>query len=349
MEITQDKLIGKTFMSPMLDYVLIGGAWSILAVAYLLFRPETTITLDGDVFWMVTLLVNSAHFAASTVRLYSKAEYYKEFSFLTFVVPAITLLVLSFCIIFPTTLGKYLMLTYLIWSPFHFAKQTYGLSLMYTFRNGLKVDSREKRIIYWVCMLPFIFSIGTNTTGFIAWITSPDLLSNTPFLYRIPSTAYYFLMPIVYMGPIMLYVGSWLTKDRPLPLIVPLMMIANGVWFTTLPFIEAFVVATIAHSIQYLAILLVYHVREQTASGDTGHAWYYYAAKFYGACVVLGYALFSLLPFVFVWMGSNYAQSALLVLAMINIHHFVVDAYIWRLRIPTNRVALADKMVPAQA
>lgn len=37
----------------------------------------------------------------------------------------------------------------------------------------------------------------------------------------------------------------------------------------------------------------------------------------------------------------------LLVTATINIHHFVVDRYIWRLRSPSNAGALAD--VPARA
>lgn len=346
MEITRDRLIGKTFMNPTLDYLLIGSAWSVLLFVVLLFKPAI-LTASIENIWPIILLANSAHFAASTVRLYSKPEYYKEFSFLTFVFPAVALLVLGICVAFPNTLGKYLMLTYVLWSPFHFAKQIYGLSLMYTFRSGVKPNDGDKKLVYWVSMLPFLFAIGSQAPGFIAWATSPEILTGVPFLYNAKPLSTVILVPIVFLAPIILYVHIWRTKERPLPLIVPLMMIANGMWWTLFQFFEAFVISNIAHSIQYLAIMLVYHVREKTGSGESSHGWFYHAAKFYGVCVLLGFALFSIWPYMFVLMGASYAQSALLVLATINLHHFIVDAYIWRLRVPTNRVALSDSAIPA--
>ncbi|MFW2405444.1 MAG: hypothetical protein ACN4GT_11810, partial [Gammaproteobacteria bacterium] len=167
-----------------------------------------------------------------------------------------------------------------------------------------------------------------------------------PFFYQAKPLATAILTPLVFLGPAFLYAHLWRKKDRPLPLIVPLMMAANGIWWTLFPFLEAFIISNIAHSVQYLAITLVYHVREKGGPGQSEHGWFYHAAKFYGVCVLLGYVLFSVWPYVFVLMGASYAQSALLVLAMINIHHFVVDAYIWRLRVPANRVALAERAVP---
>ena len=46
---------------------------------------------------------------------------------------------------------------------------------------------------------------------------------------------------------------------------------------------------------------------------------------------MLGYGLFYCWPYAFVLTGFGLAESVLLVTATINIHHFVVDAYIWRL------------------
>ena len=34
--------------------------------------------------------------------------------------------------------------------------------------------------------------------------------------------------------------------------------------------------------------------------------------------------------------GFGWAQSVVLVIAAINVHHFIVDAYIWRLRRDPN-------------
>ena len=58
-------------------------------------------------------------------------------------------------------------------------------------------------------------------------------------------------------------------------------------------------------------------------------------------CVVLAYALFNCLPQAYVLAGFGLAESMLLVTAAINIHHFIVDAYIWRLgRSDTNRAVV---------
>lgn len=343
MDTTRERLIGNTFINPPLDYILIGGAWSLVVCAYLIFRPVSALGFDLDMMWPVMLLANSSHFAASTVRLYSKPEFYREFSFLTFVFPALCFLVLGICIAFPSTLGKYLQLTYLLWSPFHYAKQIYGLSLMYTFRSGVKPDNKEKQLIYWVCMVPFVFAILAQAPSFLVLATSPDLLEALPVLNGVSPAATSLLLPLIFIAPTFLFVGMWRAKGRPLPLIVPLMMITNGIWWSIMPFLEAFVISTIAHSIQYLAIMLVYHVREQTANGQSEHGWFYHAAKFYGACILLGYALFNLWPYIFVFMGASYAQSAILCIAMINLHHFIVDGYVWRLRVPVNQVALVAK------
>ena len=93
----------------------------------------------------------------------------------------------------------------------------------------------------------------------------------------------------------------------------------------------------------YLAITLIYHVREQMRKPDNHHGWAFHTSNFYAKCVLLGYALFNCWPYVFVWFGAGVAESMILVIATINIHHFIVDAYIWRLRVPANRTALADR------
>jgi hypothetical protein len=41
--------------------------------------------------------------------------------------------------------------------------------------------------------------------------------------------------------------------------------------------------------------------------------------------------------------------TAQLVVAIINIHHFVVDAYIWRLRRDPNLRTVVDRPLPAEA
>ncbi len=52
--------------------------------------------------------------------------------------------------------------------------------------------------------------------------------------------------------------------------------------------------------------------------------------------MTLGYLLFQCWPYFYVWAGFGLAESMLLGIAVINIHHFVVDAYIWKLRKDPN-------------
>jgi hypothetical protein len=103
------------------------------------------------------------------------------------------------------------------------------------------------------------------------------------------------------------------------------------------------------HSLQYLAILLVFHVKEQLARPENRRGWLHHAAWFYGACLLLGYALFQVWPLAYVAAGFGWAESVLLVTAVINIHHFVVDAYIWRLRRDPNYKVVTTGLVAAPA
>jgi hypothetical protein len=352
MKSLRQQLVGNCFLHPLWDYLLIGGVWSILLTFYWLVgrlvEPGREPYLNPDQLVWLVLLGNSAHFAASTVRLYSKPAYLREFSFLAFGFPIVTMAVLGLCVLFPGSGGRYLQVIYLTWAPFHYAKQIYGLSLMYSFRGGLKVDLANKRLIYWTCMMPFLYALmsGSSHMG-LGWLLPTEVVNANIGLRTALNGAKTTLTLLTFAMPMVLYWRIWKTKHQALPLIILFMMLANGLWWTGLSFLDAFVIATIAHGIQYMAIMLIYHVREQLAEPRNSHGWQYLAGSFYAKCVVLGYGLFNCWPFIFVWAGAGFAESMLMVIAAINIHHFIVDAYIWRLRVPENQKALADQ--PAAA
>ena len=81
------------------------------------------------------------------------------------------------------------------------------------------------------------------------------------------------------------------------------------------------------HSAQYLWITQYFARREQ------GAAW---AASRYWAAVVLGgLALFLPVP----WLASygahvDFTASVLIVTAVVNLHHFMIDGVVWKLRDP---------------
>jgi hypothetical protein len=113
--------------------------------------------------------------------------------------------------------------------------------------------------------------------------------------------------------------------------------------------------APLFHGVQYLTIAAIFHVREQTRRPENRRGWAFtwgssvYVGIFYGASVALGYVLFVMWPDAYVALGYEPLLTAQLVVAVINIHHFVVDAYIWRLRRDPNLRTVVGQPVPAEA
>ena len=63
----------------------------------------------------------------------------------------------------------------------------------------------------------------------------------------------------------------------------------------------------------------------------------------------LSYGLFNVLPHAYVLAGYGMVESMLLVTAAINVHHFIVDAYIWRLKKSDGNRRIVDQGLPAVA
>ncbi len=62
---------GRSFVSPVFDTMLIGGGLSLVVVGILLFVPGGESLANIELTYLL-LIGNSAHFASSTVRLYTK-------------------------------------------------------------------------------------------------------------------------------------------------------------------------------------------------------------------------------------------------------------------------------------
>jgi hypothetical protein len=56
----------------------------------------------------------------------------------------------------PGVLGRNLHSFYLTWSPYHHAAQAYGLAVVYAYRSGCLLGARDKKLLGWVSMLPFL-------------------------------------------------------------------------------------------------------------------------------------------------------------------------------------------------
>jgi len=256
--------------------------------------------------------------------------------------PLASLVVLALGLVFPGALGQNLLSLYLTWSPYHYAAQAYGIAVLYCYRSGTPWDESDKRWLRLSCFAPFLYSFLTIPGGGLSWLMPPAVLAD-PAAAAVRSLAATAAQVASFGGPLALFVRHQAAGRPRLPLISLLAVLANAVWLVMLSYQVAMVLAviTIFHGLQYLAILTIVHVKERMKRPDNHSAAWAHAAGFYARCLALGYLLFQVWPHAFVLAGFSYAESLLMVVSVINIHHFIVDAFIWRLRRDPSYAAAA--------
>lgn len=324
-------LLGRSFVHPLFDYALIGGGLSLVIAAIAVRNPGFTTALGFGTLAYLILFSNSAHFAASTVRLYTKPGAFETWPRLTMIVPLVSLAALAGCLMLPASIAHHAFALTLTWSPYHYAAQAYGLAVLYAYRSGCQLGTADKRLLWWTSLLPFVFVVVSGTEIGLDWLVPAAVLSAGP----VDATLRFLSHALPWAGIAaitLLFVKTWRSPGGPLPLISVLVLVTNAVWWFVLDPIGAFTWATIFHGVQYLAIAAIFHAREQVAREGNHRGVLHHVLWFYGASLLLGYGLFYCLPWGFTAAGFGLLQSVALVVAAINIHHFVVDAFIWRLR-----------------
>ena len=331
--------LGRSFVGPVFDSLWIGGAITFPAAAWLLFDGRGAVQVLGLSLPLLVLFVNQAHFAASTLRLYTKPGAVESHPFLAYALPIATFAVLGAAVASPAGLGRHLWALAMTWSPYHYAAQAFGLASMYSYRSGLALAPRERVLLRWACLMPFFRSLlGGAASGLgLGWILPPTWLGE-PHVAQAVVLGVGILDVLVFALPALFFlaVSRGARASGGVPLLALLPVLANGTWFVLFDALDAFVWATVFHGLQYLAVVSVFHAREQRALPGNARGALFHVAAFYVGCVALGYALFQCWPRAAVAAGFGVVESTFLVVAIVNVHHFIVDAYIWRLRRDPN-------------
>jgi hypothetical protein len=340
--------VGRPFVGPVFDVLVIGGGLSLLTVIGL--RATGWLgDLPRGVIPMLVLLANAAHFAASTVRLYTKPGAFRDLPFYTMTLPAVTLAVLTLAIVFSDRVGQPLYVLYLTWSPYHYAAQTYGLAAMYGIRSGSRLDAGDQRLLWATCMLPFVYAFVKAPNSGLGWLIPPWVYVQQPWVDPLRVGIEHTVGAAVFIVPALLVARVFRPNGSGLPLVSWLLILTNGVWWVVFTYLDAFVWATVFHGIQYLAIVAVFHLRDHPPASPGRFTWVPAVLRFYLACLALGWVLFEVWPYAYVAAGFTLAQSMLLTTAVINIHHFIVDRGIWRVRQDANYRIVVGESGPAVA
>lgn len=300
------------------------------------------------------LWVSLPHYGATLVRVYESREQIRRYS--VFTIWATALLAAWFAVgTWNTVLGSIMITLYLSWSPWHYSGQNYGIALMFLGRAGVSIEPRAKTALWWSFVLSYLVPLlhmhGSSAGLFYLRNVGDTNLGLLPL--GIPESVSMPLFALVlagYLVSLLYAVVSLLRIASPRALLPAAVVVASQALWIAVPYAGVRVAAwtgdgsqagflqaailwvAIAHAAQYLWITSYY---ARSSGGWQGGARYYARIFLFSSVVwtvpVVVFGSFAL-------GGATYAQGlALLLTALVNLHHFVLDGAIWKLR--NSRIA----------
>ncbi len=121
--------------------------------------------------------------------------------------------------------GRYLFALYLVWSPYHYSRQAYGLSVMYAYRSGCALEPADKRWILWACLVPFFWTL-SHPAGGLALVLPRGFYTGFPMRSAVAHT----LTVLSLASPAALFLWSRSRRGLALPLMCLVVIVSNAIW-----------------------------------------------------------------------------------------------------------------------
>jgi tetratricopeptide (TPR) repeat protein len=321
---------------PWVDLVVGCGAWSAPLLAVAAWTTTSQTHPWAVAFYFLAIVFNYPHFMATVYRAYRTREDFEKYKFFTL---HLTLLLLLTGILLHTSyrLLPWVFTLYVCWSPWHYTGQNYGLLLMFVRRSGASLAVAERRWLRASFVASYLMLLASFETG---GSNDPLILSlGLPDKLTVPARI---LLGLAFAVCAWLAlnksVSRWGTRAMAAPLVL---LVTQFLWFvlpTLLELRSAYQIPqtryssgilAVLHSAQYLWITSYYQRREALAGGQS--TWR--MAGYFATLVAGGIALFIPGP----WLVSyifrfDFTTSFLIFTALVNIHHFILDGAIWKLR-----------------
>ncbi len=300
-------------------------------------------------------LLASAHYGATALRAYERAEDRRGYALFT--LWSTLLLGAAFAAgVHVAVLGSWFVTVYLTWSPWHYALQNFGVAMTFLRRRGVDVAPRTRRLLHASFVLSFVLAAvamhGTRTdaayapgalrAGAIAFLPLGELLG-------VPVGSASVVLVAAGVAYAAATTGALWTLRRAArwsEIAPALVLIATQALWFSVP-----VLARHASVFGGLEPLSVEHAAYAFLWVGAGHAAQYlwftaWFAKAQGRsrshglfvfkALCAGSALWGVPALLFApgLLGRvPYDEGlALLVAALVNVHHFVLDGVVWKLR-----------------
>jgi tetratricopeptide (TPR) repeat protein len=287
-------------------------------------------------FYLLALLFNYPHFMATVYRAYHSYDEFTKYRVFTLHVALLLALAGIIAHLWSPVL-PWIFTLYICWSPWHYTGQNYGLLMMFARRAGLSPTENERQALYLSFVASFLLLMLSFQTG-----SSGDSLIMSlglPWEFTLPARA---VLAAFFIGS-----SGWalisLARRSSWRALLPTFTLVSTqfLWFLLPALIELISgkeipqtryssgVLAVLHSAQYLWITTYFQEKEARATGQS--AWSF--PKYLLTLVAGGIALFVPGP----WIASrllhaDFATSFLTFTALVNLHHFLLDGAIWKLR-----------------
>jgi hypothetical protein len=334
---------------PLPDLLIGAGGAYLLSVPILWFALSGAVASDWTFtpIWIIAILINGPHYGATLLRVYEQRE--ERHRYALFAVWGTALCAAIFVAgLYEPWVGALIVTVYFSWSPWHFAGQNYGISLMFLRRSGVEISPLAKRLLYASFLLSFVLaflalhiegSTGASAPPRSALYTAPVLLrlgipdAIAGALFLASGAAYLFCV----VGAVAI-----LWRRARLRVLLPVLslVLCQALWFSVPALLDATRAWSIrslafaaiwisaAHSMQYLWVTFHYAKRSATR---TRLSQYLLKTTLAGNAAIVLPGIF----FAPMLLGTSLTWEAglsTLVFAVVNLHHFMLDGAIWKLR-----------------
>lgn len=333
--------------APSLDIIVILGGLSLGYFLLSLALPNTPVVRGwaGGFFFYMLFLCNFPHYAATMYQVYRSPGEIR-----TYASGAVAATVLLIGLTILGALDPYHWIPwlgglYILWSPWHYSSQNYGIGVIYLKRRGFAMDALDKRLLMTALYGPFLYQmIVRNLRGYAETLPYdvPIVTLNLPHGALGVARVCLVVSAIAALG----YAARFVRRHDRLPILAIVLLVwtqwlwwvirvpVQGEYFPGLTDANSFFRMGVPffHCAQYLGITAYCRRRElvaQTSSVKPGMLRYGLTLLVVGSGVCQGIA----------WglyrtMGLPFPLSYVLLMSVINLHHFILDGQIWRLRRP---------------
>jgi Tfp pilus assembly protein PilF len=327
---------GPWLYRPWLDLLVGCGAWSAPLLAIAMWMAPSTSHFWVVAFYLLAIVFNYPHFMATVYRAYHTREDFEKYKFFTL---HLTLLLALTGVLLHLSyrLFPWVFTLYICWSPWHYTGQNYGLLMMFVRRSGAQATLWERRWMRAAFVASYLMLLASFETGG----------SNDPLILSLGLPARLTLLARVALGGafgifVLLAFDGLIRRHGFRAMVAPLTLaLTQFLWFVLPTFLElrstyhvpqtrySSGILAVLHSAQYIWVTSYYQRREARAAGESG----WRMARYFVTLIAGGIALFIPGP----WLVSyafhyDFTTSFLIFMALVNIHHFMLDGALWKLR-----------------